>query len=216
MKEYTKIQTIYKRDERGRIILGEYSRPEFEYLAELEWAWTEKIDGTNIRVMYDGERVTFGGKTDNAQIPAFLFARLQELFPNTEKFAELWPSEEPGDYPEICLYGEGYGNKIQKVGKEYIPDGVDFILFDVKVGSWWLQRGDMEVVAASFGLDVVPIVLRGSLHAAVAEMGHDQPSTIGHAPLEGLVGKPATELKDRAGKRIITKIKRKDMARIGD
>jgi len=214
MREYHKIQTIYKRDEKGAIILGAFATPEIEYLAELEWAWTEKIDGTNIRVMYDGERITFGGKTDNAQIPAFLFSRLQELFPNTKKFEGLWPAEEPGDYPEVCLYGEGYGNRIQKVGKEYIPDGVDFILFDVKVGSWWLKRKDMEEIAAAFGLRVVPIVLIGDIHEAVLNMEYDQPSTIGSAPLEGLVGKPMIELHDRAGRRIITKIKRRDIARL--
>jgi len=37
MKEYTKIQTIFKRDmsNKGRIILDQYSLPEFEYLKGL-------------------------------------------------------------------------------------------------------------------------------------------------------------------------------------
>ena len=143
VKEYQKIPTIFKRDDKGQIILGEYSTPEIAYLAGNNWWWTEKIDGTNIRVMYDGERVTFGGKTDNAQIPAFLFARLQDLFPSTDKFREVFDD----DATNICLYGEGYGGKIQKVGELYKPDGVDFILFDVRVGPWWLKRGDIEDVA---------------------------------------------------------------------
>jgi hypothetical protein len=34
MKEYHKIQTIYKRDEHGKIIIGDYSKPEFKYLSK--------------------------------------------------------------------------------------------------------------------------------------------------------------------------------------
>ena len=29
---YTKINTLYKRDEKGNIVIGDFSRPEFEYL----------------------------------------------------------------------------------------------------------------------------------------------------------------------------------------
>ena len=79
MKEYHKIQTIFKRNEANHhIIEGEYSLPEFEYLKNNEWVFTEKVDGTNIRVMWNGESVVFGGKTDDASIPVFLLYKLQE------------------------------------------------------------------------------------------------------------------------------------------
>lgn len=67
MKEYHKINTIFKRDPETRnktLLEGQYSVPEFEYLANNKWIFTEKIDGTNIRVMWDGKKVTFGGKTE--------------------------------------------------------------------------------------------------------------------------------------------------------
>jgi hypothetical protein len=32
MNEYHKIHTIFKRDEKGKLIFGDFSRPEFEYL----------------------------------------------------------------------------------------------------------------------------------------------------------------------------------------
>ena len=51
MKEYHKIQSIYKRDEKTRkFIEGQWSLPEFEYLQNNRWLWTDKVDGTNIRV----------------------------------------------------------------------------------------------------------------------------------------------------------------------
>ena len=80
MKTYHKIQTIFKREMKGKLIEEEYSLPEFEYLKDNKWVFTEKIDGTNIRVMWNGENVVFGGKTDNAQLPIFLLYKLQELF----------------------------------------------------------------------------------------------------------------------------------------
>ena len=54
MKQYHKIQGLFKRGPDNKFIEGEWSLPEFEYLAKLNWTWTEKVDGTNMRVMWDG------------------------------------------------------------------------------------------------------------------------------------------------------------------
>ena len=50
MKEYNKIQTIFKRDERNVIIPGDFTLPEFSTLKDLKWDCTEKVDGTNMSV----------------------------------------------------------------------------------------------------------------------------------------------------------------------
>jgi hypothetical protein len=95
MKEYVKIQTVYKRDlatKHKTLIEGDYSLPVFEYLAGNVWEFTEKIDGTNIRVEFDAGVVAFGGRTDSAQIPAFLVKRLMELFP-AEQIAAAFPNK---------------------------------------------------------------------------------------------------------------------------
>lgn len=47
MREYPKIQTVWKRDDRGKIIVGEFATPEIEFLSRCDWEWTEKVDGTN-------------------------------------------------------------------------------------------------------------------------------------------------------------------------
>ena len=110
MKEYHKIQTVFKRDPKNRnktLLEGQFSTPEFEYLKDNTWVFTEKVDGTNIRIMWDGKNITFGGRTDNAQIPATLYERLSNMF--AEGFEGII------DGP-ACLYGEGYGAKIQKGG----------------------------------------------------------------------------------------------------
>lgn len=214
MKEYHKIDTVYKRDPANKhktLIDGDYSTPEFAYLERCPWVFTEKVDGTNIRVMADKTAgpehcIRFGGKTDAAAIPAFLFEKLQQRFlPQAAALTEMFPDG-------ACLYGEGYGARIQKGGGNYRADQ-DFVLFDVKVGDWWLQRSAVEEIAGKLGLDVVPIIGTGTLPEMVemAKAGFASRWN-GAFGAEGIVARPATELKDRAGRRIITKIKHRDFA----
>jgi len=210
MNQYTKIQTVYKRDERTKkIIEGDYSMPEFEYLERNKWVFTEKVDGTNTRVMWNGERVVFGGKSDDAQMPMHLLYKLQELFEGTAK-RQLFIKQFGAEPTQVCLYGEGYGSKIQAAGKLYIPDGHDFVLFDVKVGDWWLQREAIEEIAVNLGIKLVPIIGTGTLTEAIELTRFGQKSQWGDFLSEGIVARPATELNSRAGERIITKIKHRD------
>lgn len=212
MQKYHKIQTMFKRDPETNyktILLGEWARPEFRHLQDLSWEWTEKIDGTNIRVIWNTpSEVTpgsleFRGKSDNAQIPPFLSEKLKEMFPE-EKFYELYP-----DMP-MCIYGEGYGAKIQKGGGNYIPDGVSFIAFDVCIGETWLERKNVADIADKLNIDIVPIVSYGPLVSAALYAQDGFESSIGSAQAEGLVLRPSVGLLDRMGHRIITKIKHKD------
>jgi len=195
----------------GKIIIGDYSEPYFDYLKDNKWVFNEKVNGTNIRVMWNGENVVFGGKTDNAQIPTFLLYKLQSLFEGTVKkqlFLKQFP-QELDIKPQVCLYGEGYGAKIQSGGK-YIPDGVDFVLFDVKIGDMWLLREDVEEIAKIFNIKVVPIIGEGTLNECIELIKKGFNSQWGEFEAEGIVARPKVELRDRRGNRIITKIKSKD------
>ena len=213
MIEYHKIQTVFLRDpatNHKTLLEGQFAEPEFEYLAKNEWVFTEKVDGTNIRIMLSGpegeQSITFGGKTDAAQIPAFLVERLQQRFHSAEARETLSKifSED-----SACLYGEGYGARIQKGGGNYRKDQ-DFVLFDVKVGDWWLQRKDIEDVAARLGIDVVPVIGYGTLHNMVDLVRDGFDSQWGPFTAEGIVARPRVELKTRSGKRVITKLKHHD------
>ena len=207
MKEYHKIQTVFKRDmgNNGKsLLLDQFSIPEFEYLKDCQWQFTEKVDGTNIRAMCDSPTcVSFGGKTDNASIPAPLVARLREVFdPQAEKISEMFPGG-------VCLYGEGYGPKIQKGGGNY-GSIQDFVLFDIKVGPWWLERHNVEAIAAQLGLRVVPIIGYGTIGEMVEFVRKGITSTWGPFEAEGIVARPTAELLTRGGHRIITKLKMRD------
>lgn len=205
MREYHKIDGLYKREEGSKRLTNEYRNPVVEYLAENEWIFTEKIDGTNIRVHWDGHRVAIAGRTDRANIPAHLMAVLEEMFAgeaNEQVFEEHF-----GD-KTVTLYGEGYGVKIQNGGS--YRDDVSFILFDVQVGEAWLSRENVECVAGYFGIDVVPVIMRGTIQQAVDFVRNRPKSTIGTAKMEGLVGRPAMELLTGNGNRVVVKIKVRD------
>lgn len=208
MREYHKIETLYERDIEGtkQLIEGKFRNPTVEYLRNLHWQWTEKVDGTNVRVFWDGHAVTFGGRTDKAQIPASLVNKLNEYF-GGEANAQLF--EQTFGEREVELFGEGYGAKIQK-GGNYIPDAVDFILFDVMVGDNYQPRESVESVAETFGLKVVPIVGEGTILEAVDFVKSNPKSVIASNPdydMEGVVCRPNVELRDRCGNRVIVKIK---------
>ncbi len=201
--EYSKIHTIWKRDERGVIVPDDYSLPELEYLAGNQWMWTEKVDGTNIRLHWDGVKVTIGGRTDNAQVPARLVANLA---PVTEP--GLWKTVFP-DADDVTVYGEGYGAKIQSGGM-YRQDQA-LIVFDVLVGPWWLLPADVADVAAKLGLEVVPRLEPMSLDAAWTSLTAGRfGSAWPDARIEGYVGRPAVELFTRKGERLLVKMKVKD------
>lgn len=224
--EYPKINGLYKRGERGKIIEGEFSRPEFGYLSGLPWQWTEKVDGTNIRLTYEGPTLLDApelyvqGRTDAAQIPPKLLAACTSIL-RTSPFAEVFPDAESGD-ERVVLYGEGYGAGIQKGGGNYRPDA-GFVLFDVRVGPHWLSRENVEDVGEKLGIDVVPLIVFGD------EPGHTTTAPIDVAESfvvngwltsrwpgverpEGLVGRPAVPLFDNRGEHITVKIKWKDYA----
>lgn len=205
MNEYVKINTIWKRDERGRVIEGDYATPELAFLADCRWEWTEKVDGTNIGVSWDGAGgVEFGGRTDNAQLHAGLVSALRDMFGDKRLFEEKF-----GDTPTV-LYGEGYGAGIQKGGGNYSPDKT-FVLFDVKCGAWWLRREAVLDVAAHFNLRTVPVLMVGTLAEALERTKAGITSTWGEFQAEGMVGRPlGTELFARNGERIIVKMKTRD------
>ena len=208
MKEYHKIETLFNRDEKTKkLIQGSYRNETFEYLKDNIWQFTEKVDGTNIRIYWDGHRVSFGGRTDNAQIPAHLINRLNDLFggeTNEQLFEQKF-----GEY-EVELFGEGYGIKIQNGG--LYRDDVDFILFDVMINGNYQPRESVEDIAKYFGIDIVPIVLEGTLQDGVNYVLNNRKSIVAKngAEIEGVVGRPKMELNDRTGKRVIVKIKYRD------
>lgn len=245
METYPKIQTLFKRHldgpKKGKMIRGEWTTPELEYLADNEWEFTEKVDGTNIRVgltvASDTLNVEYAGRSNNAVIPTGLLQHLEQTFPTNPLWRRdlqapaygsryndilFWMKNE--GLKSVILFGEGYGAKIQGGGK-YREDH-SFVLFDVKIGDWWLTRPNVDDIAAKLGIDSVPTIGYGTLHDAIdivstgitfnsgggiVRWGDGRlKSQWGTFEAEGIVARPKVPLFDRKGNRIICKVKSVD------
>jgi hypothetical protein len=211
MEKYHKIQTLFFRDPENNhktLLEGVYSKPEFEYLENCPWVWTEKVDGTNIRVHYQNGELGFGGRTERSQIPVDLVNYLNDTF-DVPMLSSIF-----ADDANVTIYGEGYGNKIQKVGSRYLCDHVGLIVFDILINGNWLERDNVEAIALSLELPVVPIIQTGTLTEAVSFVKAGAYSQVAENDkdmlMEGLIMRPEQELLNRNGKRIITKLKHKD------
>lgn len=209
MVKFQKIETVFNRATDGskKLVEGSYQSEIVKYLAGNTWMCTEKIDGTNVGIVWDGYAVHFQGRSETSSLPSklvdylmstFLSDEVQELF--EQKFGEM----------KVVLFGEGYGAGIQK-GKAYRND-LAFILFDVYLPEkdLWLKRDAIENISQCFNIEAVPVIMTGTLPEAVEFVKTRPNSTIGNAKMEGLVCKPLEEVRDRMGNRVVVKVKCKD------
>ena len=209
--EYPKINTIWKRESEKprRIMIGAYSKPEFETVNR--WHVTEKIDGTNVRVIWDGEHIEFRGRTDRANMPTKLMLHLQQTF-TPEKMKEKFSAP-------VLLFGEGYGAGIQKGGGNYCADQ-RFILFDVLIDGWWLEPENVKGIAQALEIPSVPVFGCMSTDDAIDLIAFNLETLISelaatpHAA-EGIVCRSAPALLNRKGERVMWKLKLKDYAALG-
>ena len=62
--KYPKIDALFERNSDLKLS-NIFRDPAFEYLKDLKWQGFEKLDGTNVRIYWDGYRVSTHGRTDN-------------------------------------------------------------------------------------------------------------------------------------------------------
>ena len=210
MGPYHKIQTVYYRDPENdlkTLLEGQFAKPEFEYLQNNMWGFDEKVNGTCIRIIIENGQLVIKGKQEKSQVRKDLLIKLNSIFqPRLKEMNEVFRNT------NICMYGEGFGAKIQKGGGNYRKDQ-GFVLFDIKIENWWLKREDVASIAKELDLIVIPRIGEGTLHDMVKLVKNGFNSTWGDFIAEGVVARPLVELKVRSGKRIITKLKYKDFSR---
>jgi hypothetical protein len=226
MLTYPKIDTLFKRDE-NFTVTDELTRVEYGLINS--WIVTEKIDGTNVRLIWTRQPYGIGlplsrpqyrieGKSDDAQLHVGLLTALTDLCAAMQD--EVAAIMEEFGLRTYVLFGEGYGAKIQSGGYYRADQG--FILFDVLAGTAWLDDSQISETAVRLGIDRVPV-----LHAP------NDPTTVlwtldkivnfvrpgyisltalieNHRHAEGIVARPPVPLYDRRGHRIMFKLKERD------
>ena len=218
---YTKINTLYKRDEKGNIIIGDFSLPEFKYLYNNKWLAFEKIDGTNMSFYWDGHEMQIHGKSENASIPSMLMDTMKTIL-TEEKLSEVFPikyDENGNEVPfMVRIYGEGYGAKIQKCGGSYIRGGNDFRVFDIKINGFWLDWNNVVDITKQLGLKTVEPFGEMTLEEDKKMVINGFKSPIAEnkeLDAEGLVLRPTVQLFNRKNERIMVKIKTRDYRKLG-
>ena len=211
---YPKIHTLWKRDSKNRVIVGDYARDEFRDLTYAPFIWTEKLDGTNTRFYWNGSTVTIGGRTDNAVWNPRVLAELERIA-QPHAFKELYGSQ------HVVLYGEAFGAGIQKGGG--YSENVLFRPFDLRVGtaegitanSPFTGRHKVTQIAHALGVEPVEILGDESLWSAWMSIGcREYKSTYPGHELEGIVGRPATPFYIANGENlspILVKMKYRDL-----
>lgn len=208
MKEYQKIESIYKFDMSIKKFKKEYYNPIVEYLENNKWIGTEKIDGTNIRVYWNGKRFEFSGRTNESEIPKAIVTILEEKF---DYDMELVFEQKFGN-KEVYLFCEGYGGKIQ--GKIYDCEE-SIIGFDIMIENIYLEKEVSKQLFNELGIKFVKQIEFNNLKDAIDYVKNNNKS-LEHPNcyLEGLVVYPIKRIYDHMGNRIIIKIKRKDLEKL--
>lgn len=204
--EYPKIHSLWKRADNHALIPGDHSSAEFSLIKQ--WQVEEKIDGTNTRVEYFNGTVQFAGRTQNAVIQPHLLEFLQSNF-TPERLAAVFPEDK-----KVCLYGEGYGHKIQS--GDYYRKDVGFMLFDVLVDRWWFTRNDMRDIAQKLELPTphnFGLMTEDEIVKLIASK-IDSPCSIVPHGMEGVICRPEPLMLYRNGKPLMWKLKVKDMLKL--
>jgi hypothetical protein len=107
-----------RNEETHKLNLWDFKQPEFGQIKN--WFVTEKVDGTNCRLIYDPQSYTAEarGRTDNAQMHRDLVRAIEEMFPLDRLSRQFDDHIKTGD-TKVIIFGEGYGPGIQKAGQHY-------------------------------------------------------------------------------------------------
>lgn len=206
MNEYRKIANVFKFDAKYQNIV-DLNEP-FKSLENLTWVGTEKVDGTNIRIIWDGYKIEIKGRTDNAQFQGELYDTLSQMFLTKEMeyvFEQIFENK------EVVIYGEGYGPKIQAGGGLY-SDKPKFIVFDINIDGHYLKRANVLDICEKLNLDVVPEIFSGTIDEAKKFVSKHPSSTINEKhEMEGLVLELPLEIFDKNGNPLKCKVKYRDM-----
>lgn len=155
MHKYRSIESVFVRDKRTNKLNFDIIRnPAFKLVKA--WLVQEKVDGMNIRVIITQEGIEIKGRTDRAEIPQDLEAHIRSVIDEEAILALRAKIPDKEEYT-ITLYGEGYGDNIQK-GKNYREDKA-FICFDILYGeTGWLNPAEVEFYCGKASIPCVPIV----------------------------------------------------------
>ncbi|MCW0953264.1 RNA ligase family protein [Weissella ceti] len=202
---YPKFYGPYIRNKETKKLDKELPRPELlPYMNDTtKWWVSEKMDGTNTRIIWDGYKLEVKGRTGGSQLQGYQTELLGDLTQNGNyKFDETFGEK------RVIIYGETFGGKIQGNPHNAEPQ---FQIFDINIDGVWLMYDDVKLISEQLGLRYVEHELLPNWRAVLErfEQTGRQRQDNG-AYYEGLVAVPEHMPLTRTGERVITKVKMAD------
>lgn len=224
MNPYKSIETLYERSkETNKLDFNKVRQAEWLHINQ--WMLTEKIDGTNIRVLVTNAGIEIKGRSNNASIPSGLEQNIRKIFDHATIMQYFLKGKKNASMPDdwcVTFYGEGYGPGItgsDKMNYRKQELGKGFRCFDVMFGeSNWASVSEWQGLCES--LNVPTVVTVGFIGAIpIGELGARQmmEDFCAYSPVafleadvnikaEGLVARPMVPLFNRHGERVIWKL----------
>ncbi len=233
MEKYPKIYTIFERNKDNLKLVTPILNKQLEIKSLSlikDIVVEEKIDGTNACLLLGyNEDIGFYWRyfSRNNEIEELDIMYIRSTLDKVVdyKLLEKWylknfvqiPKKD--DNPEVRIFGEVYGSKIQK--SNYLPKGErNFIVFDIKINQTWLSVKDRNEICRNLNLKIVPKICILDRIPTFEEcydlLARKYPKSIIAGKnnldmyLEGFIFRPKINLYVAPGRRILGKIKRKD------
>lgn len=214
MREYPKIDNLYKRnpEKKSELLVGKFTRPEFSLI--YAWDTTEKVDGTNVQLkfhkVFNGS-FDYNGRTERAQFTIGQENFLEELGDSVR--GKVLNTINAFGLDTLTIYGELYGPKIQAGGN--YSDDLHFRAFDMLVNDKvWLSPEDVRKNTEYFGLEEVPSLGTMTTDQIFLVVSGGFKSTFARNTeydAEGVIAKPPFNLYDQRGERVMFKLKTCDL-----
>lgn len=222
--KYPSIETVWERDKAtNKLIVGALREP-VNHVVGL-WHISEKIDGTNIRVIYTPTERIIGGRTDAATLNVDVIRAVADAVPSHATTLEyLLNGKDVKDTFLFTIYGEAYGPGIQKNGARY-SEFKRFAAFDVRFGDagWWADIDERDGILKGLDVPIVPTFgyvtsipytrqqLLSLAPRSVVAYNHTRDDDV---EVEGIVARPKVTINDKHGNRVIWKLCLRDLPEV--
>ncbi|TSC81982.1 MAG: hypothetical protein G01um101419_701 [Parcubacteria group bacterium Gr01-1014_19] len=147
-----------------------------------EVAVTEKIHGTSVRIGWVDNTFRVGGRneefdvvTSNPSTGMSFMAWVRDHPELPEKLEQL--AIEKGG--EVIVYGEWFGNGIQKGVRYFAEPGKGFRIFGVRINGCLMDWDVVKATAEELGLPTVPLLYRGKPDLELFDKLRVFPSKVG-------------------------------------
>jgi Rnl2 family RNA ligase len=184
----------------------EITRAHNEFPNALYWV-SEKLDGANFSVWYDGTEVKTASR--NQWVDETFYGATEAILDAKDKIVKMW-GHINDDISELCIYGELFGDGIQK---RVVYGKKRFVVFDIHIDGVPINLYELTGLCGTVGFNLPPIIgtsysLQEALEVNYVFRSYETPEGFeGENEAEGVTIAPMHPLYFKNGSRVWLKQK---------